>query len=67
MKYSDAKDRLSLLLLNMDKSLSLKEQAGTILAYVELMGMLPPTNEEKSFQMLPNGEMIYQVNEWEAE
>lgn len=38
-----------------------------ILDLLESKGMLPPTDEEKSFKMLPSGEMIYQVNEWEPE
>lgn len=29
--------------------------------------MLPPTITEKSYRMLPSGEMIYAVNEWEPE
>ncbi len=29
--------------------------------------MLPPEITEKSYKILPNGEMIYAVNEWEPE
>ena len=67
MKRSDARSRIELFLLNMNQACSLKEQAEHILEYMETLGMLPPTDQENSFQMLPNGEMIYQVNEWEKE
>jgi len=49
-----------------DNDLS-KSQLRFILELFECKGMLPPTNEEKSFQLLENGEMTYQVNEWESE
>ena len=38
-----------------------------ILSTLEKAGMLPPLIEEQSFKMLPSGEMIYNVNEWEPE
>ena len=67
MKRSDARNRIELFLLNMNQACSLKEQAESILEYMEELGMLPPTDQEKSFQILPSGEMTYQVNEWEKE
>lgn len=41
--------------------------AEAILNCVEEAGMLPPEDANKSFQMLPSGEMVYNVNEWEPE
>jgi hypothetical protein len=38
-----------------------------VLEAIEKAGMLPPTIEDKSFKLLENGEMVYQVNEWEPE
>ena len=41
--------------------------AKEILDHVEEKGMVPPLDEEKSYYMKPNGEMIYEVREWEEE
>ena len=38
-----------------------------ILSALEKAGMLPPQDDNKSFRMLPSGEMVYNVNEWESE
>lgn len=38
-----------------------------LLDTIELAGMLQPTIKSESFKMLPSGEMIYNVNEWESE
>lgn len=42
-------------------------RSDNLLSQLEQAGMLPPTNKEKSFKLLDNGEMVYQVNEWEPE
>ena len=44
-----------------------KNTAEFILGIIECNGMLPPTNEEKSFKLLSDGQMTYQVNEWDDE
>ena len=41
--------------------------ANWILKDLEALGMVPPIIEEKSWQMLPSGEMVYAVHEWEEE
>lgn len=38
-----------------------------ILSALEKAGMLPPQDDSKSFKMLQNGEIVYNVNEWESE
>ncbi len=43
------------------------DYANKILRDLEENGMLPPELKEESFKMLPSGEMIYNVNEWEPE
>ena len=50
-----------------DESLNLSKdtqnQAEYILGCCETWGMLPPQDDNKSFRMLPSGEMVYNVNE----
>lgn len=41
--------------------------AREILDLIEAKGMLPPTDDEKSFTILDSGELTYQINEWEPE
>jgi hypothetical protein len=41
--------------------------ADRILRDLEEAGMLPPEIAEKSYRILPDGEMIHAVNEWEPE
>ena len=41
--------------------------ADCILTVLENDGMLPPEIKEQSFKILPSGEMVYNVNEWEPE
>lgn len=43
------------------------DYADKILRDLEEAGMLPPMLKNESFKMLPSGEMIYNVNEWEPE
>ena len=38
-----------------------------MLELIEDLGMVPPIQEENSFQMLDTGEMTYAVHEWEEE
>jgi len=44
-----------------------EDVAHHVLDIVTKHGMLPPIVEEKSFQILDNGEMTYSVNEWEED
>lgn len=41
--------------------------ADKILEAIEKAGMVPPIIPEKSYTMLPNGELTYAVHEWEPE
>ena len=43
------------------------EDGEHILSKMEAAGMAPPIDMEKSFKMLKNGEMVYEVREWEPE
>lgn len=51
-------------IINRDKAM---EMAEVILGIQEENGMLPPEIKEQSFKILPSGEMVYNVNEWEPE
>ena len=44
-----------------------KEQVVRMLEVFEKLGMLPPEINEESNKILPNGEMVYAVKEWELE
>lgn len=43
------------------------DAADALLATIESSGMVPPMIKEKSFTMLPSGELTYAVHEWEPE
>ena len=43
------------------------QECEEIIDFLQQEGMLPPEDKDKSFKMLDNGEMIYNVNEWENE
>lgn len=67
MKRSEMLDKIRAVLineLNYDYIIGLDRM---VLEEIEEAGMLPPTLENKSFQILPSGEMAYEVNEWEPE
>lgn len=61
------KDYLDLVGEEPKDTFSTEDQAEYILGCCETWGMLPPENKEKSFKILPNGEMLYNVNEWDEE
>lgn len=44
-----------------------KEQVENALEVFQRLDMAPPANLEKSFRILKNGEMTYEVREWEPE
>lgn len=49
------------------ESLEESELAEWLLESIEEKGMMPPEVTEKSFRILPSGEMTYAVHEWEPE
>lgn len=44
-----------------------KRRMDNILKTMEYAGMVPPINKDKSFKILENGEMTYNVHEWDEE
>lgn len=44
-----------------------KNTVNEVLFLLESYGMAPPIIKEQSWQMLPSGEMVYAVHEWERE
>ena len=77
MKRSEMLDKLQDVLINLglkteydcgccQKEASIDE-AEAILHFIEYAAMMPPKDIQKSFRILPNGEMTYNVYRWEPE
>jgi len=67
VKRSEALQLIKDSLQEIDMNANTPLFAEEILKKLEKAGMEPPINDEKSFTLLPSGELTYAVHEWEAE
>jgi hypothetical protein len=69
VKRSKALDKIVRILYDNTSLTKFDVRAAAELALdtMEELGMSPPIIKEKSFKMLPSGEMIYEHREWESE